>query len=108
MNFKKVFIPQVRTGIDLQNAETFGELVYMIDDVDYNKQSQKYVDIVRGILVDQFVAGDYLLLVGDPVLIGICFTLMSELSGGAVNCLKWDRQERLYYPINLTELKMEN
>lgn len=44
---------------------------------------------------------DYLVLNGDPVMIGICFSVVRELLG-VVRALRWDRRELTYVPIDLT------
>ena len=42
---------------------------------------------------------DYLLLTGDPAIIGVACSLASEITNGKYKLLKWDRQERKYYSI---------
>jgi len=44
---------------------------------------------------------DYLLLVGDPVAIGIAVAVAAELNKGRVNVLKWDKHSRSYIEISL-------
>jgi hypothetical protein len=46
-----------------------------------------------------FKESDYLLLIGDPAAIAICAAIASERTGGKLQLLKWDRQERTYYPL---------
>ncbi len=48
---------------------------------------------------------DYLLLTGDPAIIGVACSIVSDITNGKFNLLKWDKQERKYYPshINLFE-----
>ena len=46
-----------------------------------------------------FTEKDYLLLTGDPALIGVACSLVSDITNGKYNLLKWDKQERKYYPI---------
>ena len=48
-----------------------------------------------------FKEGDYLLLTGDPAIILIAGIIASDITNGKVNLLKWDRQERMYYPIKI-------
>ena len=48
-----------------------------------------------------FKQGDYLLLTGDPAIIGVACSIVQELTGGKFNLLKWDKQERRYYPIEI-------
>ena len=42
---------------------------------------------------------DYLLLTGDPAIIGVACSIVSEMTNGKYNLLKWDKQEATYYPI---------
>ena len=46
-----------------------------------------------------FKEGDHLLLTGDPALIGVACSIVSDITNGKYNLLKWDKQERKYYPI---------
>ena len=48
---------------------------------------------------------DHLLLTGDPAIIGVACSIVSDVTNGKYNLLKWDKQERKYYsiPINLYE-----
>ena len=48
-----------------------------------------------------FKQGDYLLLTGDPAIIGVACSIVHELTGGKFNLIKWDKQERRYYPIEI-------
>jgi hypothetical protein len=52
-------------------------------------------------LLKDFSQDDYLLLTGDPAIIGVACSVVSDLTGGQYKLLKWDKQERLYYPIEL-------
>ena len=44
---------------------------------------------------------DYLLLTGDPAIIGVACSIVSDITNGKFNLLKWDKQERKYYPIEI-------
>ena len=44
---------------------------------------------------------DYLLLTGDPAIIGDACSNVSHITHGKYNVLKWDKQERKYYPIEI-------
>jgi hypothetical protein len=48
-----------------------------------------------------FKEGDHLLLIGDPALIGVACSIVSDITNGKYNLLKWDKQERKYYPIQI-------
>ena len=44
---------------------------------------------------------DYLLLTGDPAIIGVACSIVAESTNGNYKLLKWDKQERTYYPIEI-------
>ena len=44
---------------------------------------------------------DYLLLTGDPAIIGVACSIVSDMTNGKYKLLKWDKQERKYYPIEI-------
>ena len=48
-----------------------------------------------------FICDDYLLLTGDPAIIGVACSIVSDITGGKFKLLKWDKQERKYYPIEI-------
>ena len=48
-----------------------------------------------------FKEGDFLLLTGDPAIIGVACSIVSDITNGKYNLLKWDKQERKYYPIDI-------
>ena len=48
-----------------------------------------------------FRTTDYLLLTGDPAIIGVTCSIVSDMTNGKDNLLKWDKQERQYYPIEI-------
>ena len=48
-----------------------------------------------------FTTEDYLLLTGDPAIIGVACSIVSDITSGKYKLLKWDKQERKYYPIEI-------
>jgi len=50
-------------------------------------------------LLKNYRPSDYLLLTGDPAIIGVACSIVSDLTNGKYNLLKWDKQERKYYSI---------
>ena len=88
-------------GLDYSQAERFGEIVYLFDG---NKQvvmsPQPTIRKLKSVLKD-FNDNDYLLLVGDPALIGLTTSVLVTISNGRYNMLKYDRLERDYFPIRV-------
>jgi len=41
------------------------------------------------------------LLTGDPAIIGVDCSIVSDITNGKYQLLKWDKQERKYYSINI-------
>ena len=52
-------------------------------------------------LLKDFTSDDYLLLTGDPAIIGVTCSIVSDMTNGKYNLLKWDKQEKQYYPIEI-------
>jgi hypothetical protein len=48
-----------------------------------------------------YTTEDFLLLTGDPAIIGVACSIVSDITNGKFNLLKWDKQERKYYPIHI-------
>ena len=48
-----------------------------------------------------YTSDDYLLLTGDPAIIGVACSIVSDITNGRYKLLKWDKQERKYYPIEI-------
>ena len=88
-------------ALDYTQAERFGEVIILFDG---NKQvvmsPQPTIRKLRTLLKD-FKDNDYLLLVGDPALIGLTCSVVSNISNGRYNMLKYDRIEKDYFPIRV-------
>jgi len=88
-------------GLDYSQAERFGEIIFLFDG---NKQvvmsPQPTIRKLRTVLKD-FNDNDYLLLVGDPALIGLTSSVVATISNGRYNMLKYDRIEKDYFPIRV-------
>ena len=52
-------------------------------------------------LLKNYTSKDFLLLSGDPSVIGIAVAIVSDINNGKFNLLKWDRQEKVYYPLEI-------
>ena len=48
-----------------------------------------------------YTTDDFLLLTGDPAIIGVACSIVADITSGKFNLLKWDKQERKYYPIHI-------
>ena len=48
-----------------------------------------------------FTDEDYLLLIGDPSALGITCAVAAMRNNGRFKCLKWDKRERRYIPLEI-------
>jgi len=48
-----------------------------------------------------FQEHDYILCTGDPAIIGLSTAIVSDITNGCFNLLKWDKRERKYYPLRI-------
>lgn len=55
--------------------------------------------------LNRFTDDDYLLLIGDPSAIGICCAVAASVNNGRFKCLKWDKRERRYTPLEVDLFK---
>jgi hypothetical protein len=51
--------------------------------------------------LENFTDDDYLLFIGDPTAISIVSAVAASRNNGRYKCLKWDRFERRYIPIQI-------
>ena len=51
--------------------------------------------------LQNFCDEDYLLLIGDPAAIGIACCVASNNNIGRMKLLKWDRERKEYYPVQI-------
>ena len=94
-------------GRNIRSAEKFGDLKVVLPD---NKQivlsSGPLTFKLKHALKD-FNDDDYLLLMGDPAIIALAGAVASDVNGGKFKVLKWDRDEKKYYDIEI-DLKGRN
>ena len=94
-------IQQPAPNINILSASDFGYLVICLPNRDQAILStHPYVQKMRKNLQD-FVKEDYLLAVGDPVIIGISTAIVNDVTNGQFNMLKWDKREYRYYPLEV-------
>ena len=81
-------------------ARKYGELELMLPPGQITLSAGPTVNRLKHKL-REFTDMDYLLLIGDPLAIGIAVAIASNTNRGNVRILKWDRQEKQYYPLNV-------
>ena len=51
--------------------------------------------------LENFCDDDYLLFIGDPTAIGVVSAVAASVNAGRYKCLKWDKIEKKYIPIQV-------
>jgi len=90
-----------RPKFNIMGAAEYGTLKFLLDERSQMIFSPGPLVMKLKNLVKDFKPTDYLLLTGDPAIIGVVCCLVSDLTNGRFNLLKWDRQEKRYYPIEI-------
>ena len=96
-----VYIVQEMSNHDISPAMRFGEMkVLLPSNTQIAFSTVPTVRLLRRKLRD-YKDGDFLLLTGDPVAIGLACSIAAFYNSGRYTALKWDRRERLYIPVKI-------
>ena len=90
-----------RPKINIMGAGEFGTFKFLLPELSQIIFSPGPLIFKLRKLLKDFRPDDYLLLTGDPAIIGVACSIVSDITNGKYNLLKWDRQERKYYPIKI-------
>ena len=104
----KVYVIQEISGtrqgnpkINIIGASKYGDFVFCLPEMAQIIFSPgPLIFKLRKILKD-YTSEDYLLLTGDPAIIGVACSIVSDITNGRYKLLKWDKQEKRYYPIEI-------
>ena len=97
-------IPGSKIGtpkINIIGATEFGDLKVLLPENSQIILSPAYVIQTLKQKLREYKEKDYLLLTGDPAIIGVACSIESDITNGKYNLLKWDKQERKYYPVEI-------
>jgi hypothetical protein len=97
-------IPGSKIGtpkINIIGATQFGTLKVLLPENSQIILSPTYVVTTLKQKLKEYKEDDYLLLTGDPAIIGVACSIVSDITNGKYNLLKWDKQERKYYPVEI-------
>lgn len=98
-----VYAIQESKGKNILPAEKFGKIVVMLDQKatgTYIVPPETYTTLRK--ILRHFNDEDYLLLIGDPILIGIATAIALKENFGTANVLRWDKQEKKYVALTIT------
>ena len=87
--------------INIIGATQFGQLKVLLPENSQIILSPSYVVTTLRSKLKDYTSKDYLLLTGDPAIIGVACSIVSDITNGKYNLLKWDKQERRYYPVEI-------
>lgn len=86
---------------DLSEAKVYGQLTVILEPGNTEPEfAQAATDQVIAAMQD-IDSEDYLLPIGDPVLIAIAAAAFAESTGGLVRLLRWDGRARCYTPFEV-------
>jgi|TARA_X000001382_G_scaffold130932_1_gene127945 hypothetical protein len=104
----KVYVIQELPGttkgepkFNIMGVQKYGDIVTLLPEFSQIILSPGPLVFKLRKLLKNYTPDDYLLLTGDPAIIGVACSIVADLTNGKYNLLKWDRQEKTYYPIEI-------
>lgn len=85
---------RARPVISVKDAERFGEIITLLKPTARPWDHSVTAELRRKLAT--FSVSDYLLPAGNPALIGMASAIAANSTGGIVNFLVWDKNERRY------------
>lgn len=93
-NDSTVYVVQVDNTKDLSDARRYGNLRAVFSNPRKPYDTRGLVAKARRVL-ENWKAGDYLLMVGDPTLCAVCMTVICDMDD-QISVLSWDRNTFQY------------
>ena len=97
-------IPGTREGrpkINIMGASEYGKFKFLLPELSQIIFSPGPLIFKLRKSLARYRKRDFLLLTGDPAIIGVACSIVSDITNGKYNLLKWDKQERKYYSIEI-------
>ena len=97
-------IPGTKAGrpkINIMGASEYGTFKFLLPEFSQIIFSPGPLIFKLRKALKDFTTEDYLLLTGDPAIIGVACSIVSDMTNGKYNLLKWDKQEKQYYSIEI-------
>ena len=91
---------RLRPKFDLSPAKRFGAIVDLLNEGHSPAQVEEALALLQERLKD-FGDDDYLLLIGNPVMIGLAVACAAVANDGNVQMLQWSGVRREYQPIRV-------
>jgi len=96
-----VYAIQEVKGKNLLASTEYGELKFLLPPTENIMFDASPVVKRISSGLEDFSSEDYLLLIGDPIAIGIATYYAAKNSNAKVKFLKWDNREYQYYPVEV-------
>jgi hypothetical protein len=90
-----------RPKINIMGASEYGKFKFLLPELSQIIFSPGPLIFKLRRELKNYRTKDYLLLTGDPAIIGVACSIVSDITNGKYNLLKWDKQERKYYSIEI-------
>ena len=90
-----------RPKINIMGAAEFGTFKFLLPELSQIIFSPGPLIFKLRKGLQNYRSKDFLLLTGDPAIIGVACSIVSDMTNGKYQLLKWDKQERKYYPIEI-------
>ena len=87
--------------INIMGAAEYGSLKFLLPELSQIIFSPGPLIFKLRKGLKDYTSEDHLLLTGDPAIIGVACSIVANITNGKFNLLKWDKQERKYYPIHI-------
>lgn len=92
---------------DLTPAQEFGELRYLLSPTAAPWASESIInDLWDGL--EDFGDGDYLLMIGNPVLCGLAAAVACDVNKGRLRFLQWNGRQKRYTPVEAQVFDVAN
>ena len=90
-----------RPKINIMGAASYGKFKFLLPELSQIIFSPGPLIFKLRKSLARYRKRDFLLLTGDPAIIGVACSIVSDITNGKYNLLKWDKQERKYYSIEI-------
>ena len=90
-----------RPKINIMGAAEFGTFKFLLPELSQIIFSPGPLIFKLRKGLQNYKPKDILLLTGDPAIIGVACSIVSDITNGKYQLLKWDKQERKYYSIKI-------
>ena len=100
-NKGNVYVIQEVSKFNVITAQEYGSLIPIFEEGKQIMLSPGPAVLKAKMMLKDFNDKDYLLLIGDPSMIGLACSVAADYNRGRYKVLKYDRRSFTYYPIQI-------